>query len=300
MHSEKTTSILQALFMNRNVHPKKTLGIIGGSTVSTLENCKAIAKLSPKTPFGKLHNPILKYNSSGVEFYFISRHGQGHTISPSEINYRANIYALKELGVTHLVSISAVGSLKEEMKPGDIVFADQYMDWTRGVRKRSFYDDGMVGHISAADPVDKALKSLLECICCDLNLAHHKSGAYLCIEGPQFSSRVESNMFRTMGASIVGMTNLPEAYLALEAGIGYVSMCMVTDYDAWKEQTANVDSIVKVLAVNKNRFYQILSEFLRRWENLDLQKPTGHERAFFTNKKFIDQSKHKILEVLFS
>lgn len=286
--------------MTINSEASNTLAIIGGSTVAAIEGCEVCGEERAATPFGELRSPIRLYQRKGVKFYFLSRHGEGHSISPSDINYRANIFALKTLGVTHVISVSAVGSLCEDMSPGNIVFVDQYIDWTRGPRKRSFYDAGLVGHASGARAGDQNLRMALAAICSELGILNHCSGTYLCIEGPQFSSRAESLLFRNFSASVVGMTNLPEAYLALEAGIAYQSMCMVTDYDAWKEETADLNSILQVLEKNRGNFQRVLAKFLERWAALSLPRCKGQEQAFFTSPQSVSAAQQEILKVLFA
>lgn len=226
------------------------LGFIGGSGVYNIDGIEKVEELNIETPFGKTSGPVLKLRYEGNEFFFMSRHGDGHFIQPSEINYRANIYALKKVGVRQLVSISAVGSLKEELPPRKIVLPDQFIDWTKGQRERTFFTNGMVGHVSCAYPIEKNLQKRLAEICDQESIEYSVGGSYVCIEGPQFSSRAESEIYRSFGASIIGMTNVPEAYLAKEAGMAYATIALVTDYDCWKEEHCTVEEIMKVMGDN--------------------------------------------------
>lgn len=226
------------------------LAIVGGSGIYKLDNLKLINEFVIDTPFGDMSAPICEMELEGKKFFFLARHGVGHTLNPSQVNYRANIFGLKKIGVDTIVSISAVGSLKDEHSPEDFVVVNQFIDWTKGQRKRTFFEDGIVGHVSVANPVEESLRlrivHALEKT--DINFSTH--GTYICIEGPQFSSKAESEIYRSFGADVIGMTNVPEVYLAKEAGIAYGTVAMVTDYDCWKEEHCSVDEIMKVMKNN--------------------------------------------------
>lgn len=226
------------------------VGVIGGSGIYKLDAIKVRVTHKVETPFGIPSAEIMECEVDGSAFYFLPRHGIGHHYTPSEVNYRANIFALKKLGVTTVLSISAVGSLQEEYAPRDFVMVDQFIDWTKGLRKRTFFDDGMVGHVSAADPVEQSLSKRLYEHCQQAGVKSHLGGTYVCIEGPQFSTRAESKIYRGFGASVIGMTNCPEAFLAKEAGMAYATVAMVTDYDCWKEEHCTVQEIMDVMKSN--------------------------------------------------
>lgn len=226
------------------------VGVIGGSGIYKLDAIKVVKSHKVETPFGKPSAEIMECEVEGASFYFLPRHGIGHHYTPSEVNYRANIFALKKLGVNTVVSISAVGSLQEEYAPRDFVVVDQFIDWTKGLRKRTFFDEGMVGHVSVADPVEKGLSRRLHEYCQKAGVKSHLGGAYVCIEGPQFSTRAESKIYRSFGAAVIGMTNCPEAFLAKEAGMAYATVAMVTDYDCWKEEHCTVQEIMAVMKSN--------------------------------------------------
>ena len=238
------------------------LGIIGGSGVYSLENIKIVAEHNVDTPFGKPSDAVIEAEIGGVQAFFLARHARGHKILPHEVNYRANIYALKSLGVDVIVSVSAVGSLKEEHAPTDFVLPDQFIDWTKGERERTFFGNGIVAHISVADPIEKVLQERIDTMCKKLDVKAHKGGTYLCIEGPQFSSRAESNVYRSFGCDVIGMTNVPESYLAKEAGIAFATIAMVTDYDCWKEEHCTVEEIMKVMETNNKTIQKLLLDLI--------------------------------------
>jgi len=237
----------------------KQIGVIGGSGVYNIEGIKIVKEHVVNTPFGQPSDKIIEAELGGQVFYFIPRHGRSHSILPHEVNYRANIYALKTFGVDYIISVSAVGSLKEEYAPTHFVLPDQFIDWTKGGRERTFFGNGIVGHVSTATPIDPKLQEVLTSACSEANVEFSQGGAYICIEGPQFSSQAESHLYRSFGASVIGMTNVPESYLAKEAGIAYATIAMVTDYDCWKEEHANVEDIMKVMATNNVNVQKVLN-----------------------------------------
>jgi 5'-methylthioadenosine phosphorylase len=228
-----------------------SLAIIGGSGLYRMPGLQEAESLEINTPFGAPSAPVIVGKLDGKTVAFLARHGLGHHISPSEINYRANIYALKSLGVERVVSISACGSLKEELAPGDIVIPDQLFDFTRE-RKRTFFEGGLVAHISIADPFCPHLSGEVYKAVQATGVTTHKGGAFITIEGPRFSTRAESNTFRAWGMALIGMTTSPEAFLAKEAEICYAVMAHVTDYDVWhaREQPVTVDRVIEIL--NRN------------------------------------------------
>ncbi len=234
------------------------VGVLGGSGVYTLEGIEIMKEHNVETPFGKPSDAVVEAKLAGETFFFLARHARGHKILPHEVNYRANLFALKSLGVDVVVSVSAVGSLKEEHAPTDFVLPSQFIDWTKGRRERTFFGEGIVAHVSSAYPIEVALQDRIHAACMKNDVKAHKGGTYICIEGPQFSSRAESELYRSFGADIIGMTNVPEAYLAKEAGMAYSTIAMVTDYDCWKEEHCTVEEIMKVMAKNNETVQRLL------------------------------------------
>ncbi|WP_430232111.1 S-methyl-5'-thioadenosine phosphorylase [Nitrosomonas communis] len=232
---------------------KAEIGIIGGSGLYRMANLHNAVENTIGTPFGKPSDNIVTGEIDGIPVAFLARHDRDHSLLPSEVPYRANIFALKQLGVRYLLSFSAVGSLREDIAPLDMVIPDQYLDLTKK-RDSTFFGDGVVAHVSMAHPVCDNLGNLLaqavELAAPDIHL--HPEGTYICIEGPQFSSLVESNWYRSMGASVIGMTNMPEAKLAREAQIAYASLAMVTDYDCWHSREAHVTTELAITNLMKN------------------------------------------------
>ena len=244
------------------------LAIIGGSGLYDVEEFKDRELLDLNTPWGKPSDHILKTNYDGKEVYFLPRHGKGHFISPSNINFRANIDALKQQGVTDIVSISAVGSLKEGLSPGKFVIVDQFIDRTFA-RKKTFFDDEIVAHVSMAHPTSNGLMNACEDAIKKEGIGYQKGGTYVVMEGPQFSTLAESNLYRSWKADVVGMTNMPEAKLAREAEIRYASVSMVTDYDCWHPDHENVDvqKVIKVLLDNASKAKNMIKNLIHVFEN---------------------------------
>ena len=211
---------------------KAEIGIIGGSGLYSMPGFEAAEEIVIKTPFGDPSDNYVLGKLAGKHVAFLTRHGRGHRISPSELNFRANIYGMKSLGVERIISLSAVGSLKEEHRPLDFVIPDQFFDRTRG-RISTFFGEGLVAHISFADPICPQLADVVSYACMSTGVNTKKGGTYLCMEGPAFSTKAESNVYRSWGMDVIGMTNLQEAKLAREAEICYVTVAMVTDYDCW-------------------------------------------------------------------
>jgi len=233
----------------------RSLAILGGSGLYDLPGLEGREELAVDTPFGKPSDAIVRGRIGDTTLLFLARHGRGHRVLPHRINYRANVYALKSLGAEFLVSISAVGSLREAIAPGEFVVVDQFIDATKA-RASTFFDgEGCVVHASLADPVDAALASALGDAAKDAGATVHGTGTYVCIEGPQFGSRAESEMWRTLGATVVGMTNAPEYKLAREAELPFATLAMATDYDCWKLDHAavTVDDVIAVMHQNVAR-----------------------------------------------
>ncbi len=241
------------------------VGLIGGSGVYDLAAIEGLTERTLETPYGRPSDSFFTGTLAGVPVAFLSRHGRGHRVSPTEINYRANVCGFKMLDCDALLSASACGSLREELAPRHAVIPDQFIDRTRH-RADTFFEDGIVGHASLADPVCPALSLALEEGARRGGLTVRRGGTYLCMEGPQFSTRAESQLYRSWGADIIGMTNLTEARLAREAEMCYASLALVTDYDCWRESTedVSVDSLLAVLAENSAAARRSLAEAVRR------------------------------------
>ena len=225
-----------------------TIGVIGGSGLYDMEGLQDVKRISIDTPFGAPSDDYVTGMLNGVRMVFLPRHGRGHRLLPSEVNYRANIYGMKQLGVEQIISVSAVGSLKEAIAPGHIVIPDQFIDRTKGIRKDTFFGNGVVAHAGFADPVCSTLSETLYSAAKTAGATVHKGGTYICMEGPAFSTRAESFMYLGLGASIIGMTNLTEAKLAREAEICYGIIALSTDYDCWHEHHADV-SVEAIIAI---------------------------------------------------
>jgi 5'-methylthioadenosine phosphorylase len=227
------------------------IGVIGGSGLYGMEGLTDIESVAVETPFGSPSDEYLLGSLDGVRVAFLPRHGRGHRILPSELNFRANIYGFKKLGIEWLISISAVGSMREDRKPLDIVIPDQFFDRTKN-RPSTFFGDGFVGHIAFADPVCPVLSDILYKAGGEAETTIYKGGTYICIEGPQFSTRAESRIYRQWGVDIIGMTNIPEAKLAREAELCYATVALVTDYDCWHETEADVTADYIIANLIKN------------------------------------------------
>ena len=247
---------------------KVKIGIIGGSGIYDIEDVQDVVTVDLDTPFGKPSDKLILGTISGIRFAFLPRHGRGHRISPSELNFRANIHAFKQLGAEKIISISAVGSLKEELKPRDFVIPDQLFDRTKA-RPCTFFEKGLVAHVGIADPFCPDLSKIAFETAKELKIPVHKGGTYVCIEGPQFSTRAESNVYRQFGFSIIGMTAIPEAKLAREAEICYVTVALVTDYDVWKEdEEVDVKKVMANLNANSENAKSFIKKILPKLESL--------------------------------
>ncbi len=252
-----------------------TLGVIGGSGLYQMPGLKDVEEVTVSTPFGDPSDVIVRGRLGDTVLLFLPRHGRAHVHPPSKVNYRANVYALKSLGATHCVSVSAVGSLREEVAPGHVVVPDQFIDRTVG-RASTFFDDGIPAHVSMADPECPRLAQSLAAVARDAGATVHEGGTYVCIEGPRFSTRAESHMFRQWGAAIVGMTNVPEAFLAREAEMPYATLALSTDYDCWRaHDEVDVSAIVAVLHQNVARAQAILAGIASRLPDPSDSPATG-------------------------
>jgi 5'-methylthioadenosine phosphorylase len=231
---------------------KATIGVIGGSGLYDMEGLEQVERIRLETPFGDPSDEYVTGILNGVKMVFLPRHGRGHRLLPSEVNYRANIYGMKKLGVERIISVSAVGSLKDAIAPGHIVIPDQFYDRTKGVRKDTFFGDGIVAHAGFADPVCGDLSEILYKSAQKAGATTHKGGTYVCMEGPAFSTRAESFSYLALGAEVIGMTNLTEAKLAREAEICYGIIALSTDYDCWHDshEDVTVEAIIKIIHQN--------------------------------------------------
>jgi len=259
--------------------PGWTIGVIGGSGLYALEALTDVREDSVETPWGAPSAPLTRGRIGVVEFVFLPRHGAGHSLPPSAVNYRANIAALKMSGVTDILSISACGSLREELPPGRFVLVDQYIDRTRE-RARSFFGEGCVAHVSLSDPVCPRLAGHAAEAARAAGAEVSEGGTYVAIEGPQFSTRAESRLHQSWGTSVVGMTNMPEARLAREAELPYASLCMVTDYDCWRDgDDLSVEDILAVLRANTETAKATLARLAETLPDSRSECPVGAERA---------------------
>ena len=278
------------------------VGIIGGSGLYNLKELDKVNNIQIDTPFGKPSSDFLTGEVHDIPVVFIPRHGIGHVLLPTEIPFRANIWGLKKLGVTHLISVGAVGSLKEEIIPGHIVFPDQFIDLTRH-RTSTFFGNGIVAHVQFGDPVCPKLSKKLVQSAQTVGANIHLGGTYICIEGPAFSSRAESLLYRSWGADVIGMTNAQEAKLAREAEMSFASIALATDYDCWhiSESEVNVDDIIKVMHENVETARRIIVETMR---NLTPDFPNSQQDALkfalLTEKSKIPQKTRNDLDLFIS
>ena len=256
------------------------LGVIGGSGLYRMAALEGAEWQTVGTPWGMPSDDLLVGRIAGREVVFLPRHGRHHQLAPGELNHRANIAAMKALGVTEILSLSACGSFREHLPPGAFVIIDQFIDRTQG-RARSFFGEGVVAHVSMAEPLCGRLGRITADACEALGILRQQGGTYICIEGPQFSTRAESLLYRSWGADVIGMTNLPEAYLAREAEICYQSVAMVTDFDCWHEDHAAVEvqDVVRVLGENSRLAQQLVVEVASRLVPFAAPCPSGCDRA---------------------
>ena len=278
------------------------LAIIGGSGLYSIEGIKNEKWLSVSTPWGEPSDEILEVEIENKIVYFLPRHARGHKINPSNINFRANIDALKQLGVTDILSISAVGSLKEELEPGKFVLVDQFIDRTFA-RTKTFFDSEIVAHVSMAKPTSPGLMKACDTALKKLDLKYKIGGTYLVMEGPQFSSLAESNLYRSWGCDVIGMTNMPEAKLAREAEIRYTTVAMVTDYDCWHEDhdDVSVEQVIKTLVGNAEKAKKMIVEVVKNFEEfIDPKDPANNclDTALITDRShWTDETKKKLKNI---
>ena len=251
----------------------RKLGIIGGSGLYKMEGFEKTKWKKINTPWGKPSDEILIAKLEKEEICFIPRHSRGHKINPTNINFRANIDAMKQLGVTDIISVSAVGSLKEDLEPGKFVIVDQFIDRTFS-RTKTFFDEEIVAHVSMAKPTSQGLSDCCEAALKKLNIKNQKGGTYVVMEGPQFSTLAESNLYRSWGADVIGMTNMPEAKLAREAEIRYCTVAMVTDYDCWHPDHDEVDvsMVIQTLMKNASNAQNMIKEVIKTFKNYSVEK----------------------------
>lgn len=280
---------------------QSAIGVIGGSGLYEIEGLTDLREVRLETPFGEPSDLYMTGVLDGVRMVFLPRHGRGHRLLPSEVPYRANIYGMKKLGVERIISISAVGSMKEEIVPGHIVIPDQFFDRTQGKRHTTFFGDGVVAHVQFADPVCGELSQALGDAARAVGATVHQGGTYVCIEGPNFSTRAESLVFRSWGVDVIGMTNLPEARLAREAEICYGTVALATDYDCWHEghDDVSVDAVLAVIKQNVATAKNIIRETVSQ---LAGQRSCGCgsalQYAIMTDRSLIPASTRQRLDLL--
>ena len=277
---------------------ERIVGVIGGSGLYEMEGLEDLQTITLKTPFGEPSDAYIVGHLEGVKVVFLPRHGKGHRIQPSSVNFRANIFGMKKLGAEWIIGVSAVGSMKESIHPGDMVIPNQFIDQTKG-RPSTFFSDGIVGHISFADPVCPVLSRILFEAGKEVGAAVQKDGTYICIEGPQFSTRAESRLYRTWGVDVIGMTNIPEAKLAREAEICYSTIAFATDYDCWHESAEDVSigEVLRILAQSTKIAKSAIRLAIKRLpEKRDCLCSNALKYAMITAKKVIPEKTKKDLE----
>ncbi len=278
------------------------IGIIGGSGLYNMDGLTEVHEVAVETPFGAPSEVFLLGKLEGRDVAFLARHGKGHRILPSELNFKANIYAMKSLGVTSILSVSAVGSLKEEHKPTDFVIPDQFIDRTFD-RSATFFGDGVVGHVGFGDPVCPVVSEVFAKACEEVGVVGKLGGTYVCMEGPQFSTKAESRLYRSWGADVIGMTNLQEAKLAREAELSYATLAMVTDYDCWFEghDAVTVDQVIAVMHQNSGNAQKVVKAAVRLMPTDLSHAPaqTAAKFAIMTDRAAIPAETKKKLELLY-
>ncbi|WP_141735611.1 S-methyl-5'-thioadenosine phosphorylase [Oligoflexus tunisiensis] len=282
---------------------KVQLGVIGGSGVYQMAGVERVREHSIPTPFGEPSDNVIEATIDGRTIFFLPRHGRGHRWLPSEVNYRANVYALKSLGVTHVLAVSAVGIMQEHIQPGDLVIPDQIYDRSKGVRPSTFFGGGIVGHVEFADPFCPDFRGWIETAARRVTTHVHAGGGYVCIEGPQFSTRAESHLYRaTLKPVVIGMTALPEAKLVREAEMAYGMLALATDYDCWHEHEADVtvDVVLAVLRANTDKANHVIKEVLAILPDLHESRIfEAAKHAILTAPEFIPAQRKKDLALLY-
>jgi 5'-methylthioadenosine phosphorylase len=277
------------------------IGVIGGSGLYDIEGLKDVKEIKLETPFGEPSDAYICGKLEDKEVYFLPRHGRGHVYLPSEVPYRANIYGFKMLGVDCIISVSAVGSMKEEIKPGDFVIVTQYFDRTKN-RPSTFFGNGIVAHVAFDTPTCPILNEVIYEACVEEGIPVHREGTYICIEGPQFSTKAESKIYRSWGVDVIGMTNLPEAKLAREAEIPYSAVALATDYDVWKEgEEVNVEKVLQTMARNVENAKKMIKKVVEKLTRETLEKSpakTALVGAIQTKPEYISEDVKKRLWLL--
>ncbi len=276
-----------------------TIGVIGGSGLYEIEGLTDIEEVRLETPFGDPSDAYITGKLEGVKMVFLPRHGRGHRLLPSEVPYRANIYGMKKLGVQRIISVSAVGSMKEEIVPGHIVIPDQFFDRTQGKRASTFFGQGVTGHVQFADPVCEELSDVLVAAGQSAGATVHKGGTYICIEGPNFSTRAESTIYRSWGVDIIGMTNIPEARLAREAEICYGTVALATDYDCWHDghEDVTVEAVLTIIKQNVDMARNIIKQAVSSLSSVPRCKcGESLKFAIMTDHSLIPEQTRKDLE----
>ncbi len=278
----------------------KILGVIGGSGLYQMEGLENIEEVEVATPFGEPSDKFITGTVGGVKMVFLPRHGRGHRVTPTEINYRANLWGMRSLGVRHLVSVSAVGSMKEEIVPGHMIFVKQFIDFTKGIRPASFFGDGIVSHVSMADPICKSLSDKVCERAKALDIPSHDDGTYICIEGPQFSTRGESLFYRSMGVSVIGMTNIPEYKLAREAGICYATVALATDFDCWHpgHDDVTLETVIHHLNQNATNAQKVLKELASSFDFPACSCHSAVKNSIVTDPKLWPSATHEKVKLL--
>jgi len=277
------------------------IGVIGGSGLYEMEGFSDVEEIRIETPFGEPSDAFIAGNLDGARVVFLPRHGQGHRLLPSEVSYRANIYGMKKLGVERIISVSAVGSMKEEIVPGHIVLPDQFFDRTAGKRSTTFFGEGVVGHVQFSDPICADLAGTLHEASQAVGATVHRGGTYICIEGPHFSTRAESRIYRSWGVDVIGMTNVSEARLAREAEICYATIALATDYDCWHEEhdDVSVEAVVAIIQQNVATARAIIREAVRRLKGKsDCSCGEALRYAIMTPRELIPEATKKKLDVI--
>ena len=280
---------------------EQVIGVIGGSGLYEMEGLTDVKSMAVTTPFGAPSDDYITGVLDGARMVFLPRHGRGHKLLPSEVNYRANIYGMKKLGVSRLISVSAVGSMKEEIVPGHIVIPDQFIDRTNASRANTFFGNGIAAHVQFADPVCAELSASLFAAAQTAGATVHKGGTYICMEGPAFSTRAESIMYRSFGVSVIGMTNIPEAKLAREAEICYGVIALATDYDCWHEshEDVSVDAVLAIIKKNVDMAKAIIKNAVGRiGGERSCSCPSAMQYAIITDKSVIPGEAKKNLDLI--
>lgn len=274
------------------------IGVIGGSGLYQMNELKDVEEVTLQTPFGDPSDAFILGTLEGKRIAFLARHGRGHRVTPTEINYRANIFGFKKLGVEWLISVSAVGSMKEHIKPLDFVIPDQFYDNTKR-RISTFFGNGIVGHVGFANPICPELAELFEQSCRKSGVTTHRDGTYICIEGPQFSTKAESRIYRQWGVDVIGMTNMPEAKLAREAEICYATIALVTDFDCWheSEEIVTIEAVIATLMKNVNNARAVLRNIVQGFPlKRNCECSTALANGVITDKEHVSKETLKNLE----